>query len=338
MDSRFLGPQPSDRRAPLTQPAAHLLQMLRSRRMFLLARRFFRHRAARQDRPYRIVLLEFGRHQGFGAPMECWVNRRSHRFRASVNRDLDQADLFWVNCQDPLAPDVRARLDSILSARPGIPVINRPIQYDFYHRDEAFSLLRSAGVSVPREILPGERYKDLVVYKQAGLQAGRKSVEPYDGPRDGYRAFEFLDEPDEDGFYRRYRAFWLAGWIRPSKLYRSRHWNVCLESIHDIAYGFDLTEALRSQVRLLAGVSGLDYFAVDFLVRRATGEPVFTDINVYPRLRALASTERAVRSLLQVHTFDTRMLLGMPEPDGETAGKRFDRAIGIFLEAGRGAD
>lgn len=337
MDSRFLGPQPSDRLPPLTQPATRFLHMLRGRKIFPLARWIGRHGAARQNRPRRIVLLDFGRRQGFTPLMENWINRRSQIYYASVNRDLDEADLFWVSGQDPLAADARASLEGILSARPDVPVINRPDHYDFYHRADAFSLLRSAGVGVPREILPGEQYTGTVVYKQSGCQSGKKSMEPYDGPRDGYRAFEFLDEPDEEGFYRRYRAFWIAGWIRPSKLYRSRHWNVCLASIHDIAYGFETTGALRRQTRLLAEVSGLDYFAFDFLIRHATGEPAITDINIYPRIRALVSTERAARSPLRVHTFDTRMLLGMPEPDGEPAGKSFDRAIGAFIEAGRGA-
>ncbi len=261
-----------------------------------------------------------------------WINARSERFSACVTQRPERADVIWVHVQDPMSAESRARTDAVLAESRGVPIINQPNRYNFYHEPGSFQKLAAAGVSVPVEILPGDNYSGLAVYKQANTQVSPKSLEPYDGPREGYRAFSYLDFRDGDGAFRRYRVFYLCGWIRASKLFVSRHWNVSGGSCERLFYGFHLTPKMRDSVGKIAEVSGLDFFAVDMLVRAEDDEPFFVDINTYPRINSLRSTQIAAGALVVPHTFDARRVLGMPEPDGIDPGVAFDLAVTRWRE------
>ncbi len=298
----------------------------------LTAARLWRHR--RLQRPIRITLLEC--HSGeprFGPLTAYWINQRSRRCAATVNTRIEDADVVWVYSQDPLTPEVRTQVDAALTrARPGARVINPPQCYNAYHEDGCFERLAAAGVAVPDgEFGPADRGRTLVVYKMRGLQAAPKSVEPWDGPRAGYQAFRFLDARGEDGLYRRYRAFYLVGAVRPSKLMVCDHWNVCLKNRPRLEFGFEMTPDEIRQVRLIARTLGLDYFAVDYLRRREDGRPFFTDINVYPTIVSLPTTVRARGDHGLWHTFDARPRLGIPEPGGRPFPEVFDDAMAHFV-------
>jgi hypothetical protein len=299
---------------------------------WLTARRLKRHR--RLERSIRIALLEYHTAEPHFGPLTAyWINERSRICAAAVNEGIERADLLWVYSQDPLTPGVRERIQAAIArARTDARILNAPEHYNAYHDDGCFERFEAAGVSVP-----DSRFNDAdlgwtpVVYKMSGLQAAPKTVEPWDGPRPGYQAFRFIDGRDPDGMCRRYRAFYLVGAVRPSKLMICDHWNVCLKNHPRLESGFEMTPEEIRQVRQIARTLRLDYFAVDYLRRREDGRPYFTDINIYPTINSLPTTglDRGYHG--QWHTFDTRPRLGIPEPGGRPFAEVLDDALRHFV-------
>ena len=284
-------------------------------------------RHSKLDRPMSITLLEYPRPRLiFGRLMAAWINDNSEHFKARVNRGVTAADVVWVYSQDPLSQRSSEALRHALArARADAVVVNPLDRYNAYHEAECFPTLEAAGVSVPRSdgrLAEGES----AIYKRAGEQASVKTREPYTGPKPGYRAFEFVDGWKDDGFHR-YRAFYLFGAVRPSKLQVSRDWNVCLSTSHRIEYSFVATSAKEQQIRAIAEVLGLDYFAVDYVRRGGHGRAVFLDINIYPTVRSVLETRPLAPAYGEVHTFDTRCRLGVAEPTGIPTPQLFDAAL-----------
>jgi hypothetical protein len=282
-----------------------------------------------------ICLLEInGRGLSFG-PLTAWaINRSSKRCSATVNRDLSNADVIWVYSQDPLPPKHQADLERRIQrcARPGAAIINPPASYNAYHTG-AFRRLYDAGVCVPRHSFTQEDIgKVQVVYKEDGRQGAPKVLTRYAGPRTGASAFEFVDSRGPDGLFRRYRAHYLVGMVRPSEVFVSPHWNVCLRHASDIDYAFEISGEEQQQIRLIAEILALDYFAVDFLRRASDGAAVFTDINVYPTVHSPRNRVRSRGDFGMWHTFDARQRMGIAEPTGSNVWDEFDRAMTAFVQ------
>ncbi len=293
----------------------------------------------RLQRDLHIVFLQCARCRTDLAPITAWaVNANSRRCTASVNAGLERADIVWVYTQDPLrADEVRAIETRIAAAAaPGTPVINPPASYNAYHEPDAFRRLERAGVSVPKhELTEADLGVTQAVYKRLDLQGVAKVGTVYDGPREGYRAFEFVDSRGPDGLYRRYRAHHFVGTSRPSEVFIGPVWNVCNRTMTAIDYSFALTAEERAQIGLIADALSLQYFAVDFVRRAGDGRPFFLDINVYPTIRSPRRNARAIGDYGLWHTFDARRRRGMAEPNGVPVWDEFDAAMVAF--AGRRA-
>lgn len=292
------------------------------------------HRRLKRD--LHIALLQLDGSQTRLAPITAWaINNGSRRCTASVNEGLERADIIWIYTQDPLQDREAGELEDRIAAcaRPGTPVINPPSRYSAYHRADAFELLRNAGVSVPKHRLTkADEGVTPVVYKLLDCQGQAKVGTIYDGPREGYRAFEFVDSRDESGMYKRYRAHYLAGATRPSEAFAGPVWNVCCRTTTSVEYYFELTENERDQIRLIGETFGLHYFAVDFLRRARDGRPFFLDVNVYPTIRSPRRFVRTTGDYGFWHTFDARRRRGIPEPNRCSAWDDFDRAMVAFAE------
>ncbi len=128
----------------------------------------------------------------------------------------------------------------------------------------------------------------------------------YEEEKEDYTAFEFIDSRGKDGLYRRYRAHYIAGVVRPSKLMRCKDWNVCLKNRPVLEYTFQMTAKEIPQVRLIASTLGLEYFGLDYMRRGGDDTPFFTDVNIYPRIRSLTNTNRLANDYGKWHTFDTK--------------------------------
>lgn len=301
-------------------------------RGWLTAHRLKRHR--RLERPIRIALLEYHTAEPrFGPLTAYWINERSRICAAAVNEGIERADVLWIYSQDPLTAGVRERLQAAVArARTGARIINAPERYNAYHDADCFERLEAAGVSVPdSRFNETDLGRTPVVYKLSGRHSAPKTVEPWNGLRPGYQAFRFIDGRDADGMYRRYRAFYLVGAVRPSKLMICDHWNVCLNNHPRLEYGFEMTSDEIRQVRKIARALGLDYFAVDYLRRREDERPFFTDINIYPTINSLPTTGFGRGYHGKWHTFDTRPRLGIPEPGGRPFAEVFDDALRLFV-------
>ena len=285
-------------------------------------------------RPLHICLLEHPRARAtFGRLMAAWINERSGLCTAAVNEGLERADVVWTFTQDPLSPATRRALGNAIARAPADAVVlNHPDRYDAYHEAGTFERLAAAGVGVPRSsFTAADVGRTEVVYKRLDQQHSEKHRAVYGGPLPGYRAFEFVDALDPDGLRRRYRSYLLAGHVRPSKVQLSPHWNVCLEHAVRTEETFTASDTEVRQIRKIAATLGLDYFAVDYLRRPADAQPVFVDINVYPRIFETAATNRGIGRHGLWHSFDTRAGLGLPEPDGVALAERFDAAMASFV-------
>ena len=293
----------------------------------LQALRDWRQRGLR--RTLRVCLLEQHRRGArFAAAHAYWLNRRSRVCTAVVNQP-DGADVVWVFSQDPLAPDVRRRLEDTLAALPPEVVVLNPLPaYDAYHDDRSFDRLRAAGVGVPATTFgPDDEGRTPVVHKAAGQQSCHKFLAPWDGPRPGYRAFGYVDGRGGDGRARRYRAYHLLGEVYADDVLIADDWKVSLSTMRDVEHAFVATPHEHAQIRRIGDVLGLDVFCVDFLRRAGDGAPVFTDINVYPTIVIAESVDRALRARGRWHVFDTRRRHGLPEPEGRSAWERLDDAL-----------
>ncbi|MBC8101901.1 MAG: hypothetical protein H7Z41_04855 [Cytophagales bacterium] len=298
----------------------------------LTRQRLERHRALR--RPIHITLLDCNE-AGFGSMNAFWINERSRCCSASVNSRVEDADIVWVFSQDPLTGEARRRISAALDrARPEAKILNHPDRYDVYHSLDCFPRLRAAGVGAPRgeeAFGPEDVGKTLVVYKMQNVQTSPKSQELYDGPRAGYRAFEFVDSRSgPDNWYQRARVYYLAGTVRPGYWLSCGHWNVCGPSKPHREAGFDMTPNEIQQTRRIAETLGLDYFAADYLRRADDGVPFFVDINIYPDIYAVPVMLAGRHYFGIWHTYDTRPLLGVPEPGGRPFAEVFDQAMTHF--------
>jgi hypothetical protein len=256
-----------------------------------------------------ICLLDYrpegGRQSKF---TEFWINERSRVCSASMNERIEDADVVWVYCKDPIPPSKKGgMLRALKRARPGIPIINHPEVYNSYHEERAFKALAEAGVSVPRlEFADEDVGKTLVVYKTEGRHGhAPKFMSEYKGPRAGYRAFEFVNSRGPDGLYRRYRAYYLLGAIYPSLLRCSGNWNVYSQTAERTGT-FTMTSNEVDQICLIAKTLDLQYFAVDYLRRKGDDSPVFVDVNVYPDvISKLKEVSRKLGYYGRWHTLDT---------------------------------
>jgi hypothetical protein len=287
----------------------------------------------REQKEYRICLLE---PEGWIGPLTAWaINRNSKRCHAVVNGDIASADVIWIYCQDPLPPAMQTLLEQRIRqlARPEAAIVNAPSAYNAYHQPDAFVRLSDAGVRVPRHMFTdADRGQAEVVYKASGRHGESKRRETYDGPRPGMNAFEFVDCRQADGMYRRYRAHYLLGVVRPSEAFVSPEWNVCADTAAEIEYTYDLTDEEVEQIRRIAEVLELQYFAVDFMRRSSDGKPVFTDVNVYPTIQSPRARVRSRGDFGGWHTFEARRRLGIPEPGGRDVWETFDHAVARFVQ------
>ncbi len=282
-----------------------------------------------------ICLLEYNSKGGkFGRFTEFWINERSQICTVSLNERLEDADIIWIYSQDPLSEKIKEKIMTLLrKAKNKVMIINHPDVYNVYHEKNTFQRLFEAGVNVPRTTFTGEDVnKTIVVYKAEGQQSSDKFISPYLGEYPNYKPFEFIDSRGIDGLYRRYRAFFIVGIVRPSKAMFSNSWNVCVKNMRRLEYTFLMSPLETNQVKLIAKTLGLQYFAVDFLRRKVDDLPVFTDINVYPMVISFTETGRHLGYRSRWHTFDTRERLGIPEPMGRPFWELFDEAMLAFAQ------
>ncbi len=215
-----------------------------------------------------------------------WLNEKSTEIRFSQNPDPASVDALWIYAQDPLTPAARAGIDGIVAgAPPGTRIINRPAAYDFFHRGDAFARLAAAGVPVPRWQFGAGDTGLPVMWKGLGTQFSTFGPEPYAGEKEGHAAYEFIDTRGADGLYGRYRAFYLLGEVFLSSAFRSRSPIVRYDNAVAIDRDWRMSDDLVRHVRTIAEISGLDFFAADFIRRNDEGAPIFTDINVFPMLK-----------------------------------------------------
>jgi hypothetical protein len=242
-----------------------------------------RHKNLRRD--IHICLLDYMPETGRqGRFTEFWINERSHACSASLNGAIEEANVVWVYCKDPIPRgEQEGLLRALARSRPGTPVINHPKVYDSYHVGDTFSRLSEAGVGAPRSELTDEDIGTTpVVYKTEGGHGHTpKILSRYEGPKAGFRAFEFVDSRGAEGLYRRYRAYYLLGAVQPGMLLLSNHWNV-LAKTSERTEPYRITPDEIAQIQLIARTLGLQYFAVDFVRRGEDDAPVFIDVNVYP--------------------------------------------------------
>ncbi len=290
-------------------------------------------RARWRRRPLHVTLVELP-HAGtrFAAPMAFWINERSRVATAAVN-DVAGADVVWLFTQDPLPGDVRDGLiDAFDRLPPDVVVVNRPAAYDAYHREDAFPRLAEAGVHVPRTAFHATDVgRADVVYKARGEQPARKERAVYDGPRAGFRAFSFDDGRGADGRVRRYSAYALGGRCWAGDVFVSGEWAVSSGTTEEYEHVFALTDEEREQIQQIGRTLGLDFFAVDFLRRRADGRPVFHDVNVYPTVDTpLGNGERG--EFGHWHVWDGPVRLGGLRQERSPMWEAFDEALSALVD------
>lgn len=265
---------------------------------------------------------------------EFWINERSRVCSASMDEGIEGADVVWVYCKDPIPPDKKEQLlKALRKAKDGAPIINHPEVYNAYHEESTFKRLAEAGVSVPRSKLTSQDIgRTWAVYKTEGRHGhSPKFLSEYTGPQPGYKAFEFIDSRDPDGWYRRYRAYYIVGAVYPQFLRLSDHWNVHSRTSKR-AEAFTLTPEEVEQIRLIAKALGLDYFAVDYLRRQGDDSLVFVDINVYPGIPSkLQEASRKLGYYGTWHNFDDRTRLGMSSSLERSGWEVFDEAMVAFV-------
>ncbi len=302
----------------------------------LTAARAVRHRLRRGG--LRICLLELP-HRGppIGAAHAFWINERSRACSAVLNRAPQRADLVWVLSQDPLGPAGRSALDAVLARLPpGIAVINPPATYDAYHADDSFTQLEAAGVRVPRTRFGRQdEGVTLVVYKARGEQPARKFRAPWRGEVPGFRAFAYEDGRDAQGRSWRFRAYHLLGEVLSGDAVASSRWEARAESREHVDLAAELPGHERASIVRLAATLGLDFFAVDYLRRRADGEAVFLDVNVFPDVLMAEGVTRRAGLRGRWHVWEVADRLGRPDP-GRPHWRRFDEALVAAAEGARG--
>lgn len=290
-------------------------------------RRASRHRCL--ERPVHICLLEPPGSGPFGRMTAFSINERSACCRASLNEGVEEADVVWTYCQDPLSDELKARLRAEIGrARPDARVINDPDFYNSYHETGVFGKLTEAGAPVPRtDFGEADKGRTLVVYKQIGAHSAPKELTEYDGPRPGYRAFEFVDGRDAQGRYARYRGYYMAGLVGAGTVVYSSEWNAYSRTYVAYDRTFQVQPAEEEGMRRIAEALNIQYFATDFLRRRSDGMPVFVDINVYPRVLTTRSPTLGPRYYGQWHSFGVALRFGGLGPGCRSLWDLFDEAM-----------
>ena len=265
----------------------------------------------------------------FGQFLSFWINERSSVCRATVNKGIEDADIVWIYSQDPLPPDIKRELShTIKKARVETPVINHPDVYNSYHENTTFHILEKAGISVPRSVFTDQEMENTnVVYKMMGKHTAPKFMSPYKGTLSGFRPFEFVDSRDSSGFYKKYRAFYIAGSVFPDRVLFSDQWNVNMALATHAEYAFEMTSFEIDSLKRIAHLLHLQFFAIDYLRRGADGLPVFLDINLYPFLMEYTELTHQLGYYGRLMRFDTRERLGMKEPSENTCWHLFDKAM-----------
>ena len=288
----------------------------------------------RPRRNIHISLLDTAGEARFGPLQTFWINQRCRLCSASLNEQIEDADVLWIYSQDPLSPALRSNLlDYLRKAKPGARVINHPNVYNAYHQEDAFERLAEGGVSVPRHtFFESDLGTTRVVYKRMGHHTAHKTLERYTGPKDGYAAYEFIDTRGPDGLYRKYRVYYIVGIIHPWGLLFSEDWNAHLGSEPQIQYVFEMTTDEIRQVNAIAKTFGLQYFAVDFLRRNSDAQSFFIDVNIYPNNLVPKATTRRLGYYGSWHTFDAGRLLQLPELSKRNFADVFDEGIRHFIE------
>ncbi len=264
---------------------------------------------------------------------EFWINERSRVCCASLNGPVEEADVVWVYCKDPIPPGKKGELLQALDrTRPGVPVVNHPEVYNAYHEEGTFAALAEAGVGVPRTNLgQGDVGRTPAVYKTEGGHGHTPKIfSRYEGHKPGFRAFEFVDSRGADGLYRRYRAYYLLGAVQPGMVLFSDRQNVLVKTMKR-RETYEMTPGEAWQIRLIARTLGLGYFAVDYLRRREDDSPVFVDINVYPGVRSKMGAEsRKLGYYGDWYSPDTRSRLALGDPSTRPFWDVFDEVMQAF--------
>jgi hypothetical protein len=223
-----------------------------------------------------------------------------------------------------------------------VRVLNPPRAYDAYHAPDAFARLEAAGVSVPRTRFgPRDEGVTPVVFKAVDEQPATKFLRTWRGPVPGFRAFALEDGRDAAGRSWRLRAYFLAGEVLSGDAVASLGWEARAE--HRVAVDLrpELPAREREQIALLAATLGLDFFAVDYLRRRADGVPVFLDVNVFPMVLIAGAVAREHGLRGGVHVWEVADRLGRPDP-GRPHWRRVDEALlrarDAAVAAARGRD
>jgi len=284
-------------------------------------------------RPIHICLLDaYPKGGKFSRFTAFWINERSRVCSVSINEYIENADVLWIYSQDPLPDNVKKELlQTIKKAKPGTPVINHPDVYNSYHEENSFRALKEAGVNVPRfEFTENDIGKTHVVYKLIGKHGSPKFLSLYQGPVKGHQPFEFIDSRGSDGFFRKYRAFYINGVVYHPYLLLSDHWNVRWATKKQVEYIFEIQADEIASLHLIAKTLTIQYFSVDYLRRNSDGHPFFTDINIYPMPIAYAEVARQLGYYGRWHLFDNRLRLEIPEVFGRSFWDMFDEAIVAF--------
>ncbi len=290
-----------------------------------------RHRKAKKE--MHICLLEVQPAGGkFGRFLTYWINERSIRCSASLNRGIEDADIIWVYSQDPLSSASIKKLTNVLGkARRGTPVMNHPNLYNYYHEPGSFGLLEKAGLNVPRSSFGQEDIgRTRVVYKMPGKHAAHKILSLYTGPREGFSPYEFIDSRGNDGLFTKYRCTYLNGTVLPNYLLFSDHWNVTWSSKTKVEFLFDLFPDLTDALQTVARVSGLDFFHVECLKRNTDNRLFIVDLNIYPNPISYTEVSYTAGRFGRWPAFDERWMLGIPEPSQKGFWEMFDKAMHTF--------
>ena len=189
---------------------------------------------------------------------------------------------------------------------------------------------------VPRTDLgPADVGVTPVVYKAVGEQAARKERCLYDGPRPGFRAAVAYDSRGADGRYRRYRAFVLGDLVLPEDVIVADHWNASLRHLVTVERNYAMPAFEREQLLLLTATLGLDFVCVDYLRERATGRPVFHDVNIYPTVVGAWQGDMPAGDRGRWHVFDNCTRLGLPPPGGRPVWRQVDEELVRLAADGR---
>lgn len=251
----------------------------------------------RLKRQYHISIVGNDHYRTSFAPnMVYWMNERLTSISAGLNDVSEQTDAVLIHLQDPLKPERQADLIHRCEHEWADKLIlNHPAQYNRYHDEDCFPMLRRNGIHVPRtEFTDADVGVTKVVYKQIGKHASEKRFEKYSGEIPGYRAFEFIDCRDADGFFSRNRAYYILGQVAKSFTYTGRDPNVNSFTLDRIEPVQSMSSQCIHDITQIGKRLDIDFFAVDF-INSADGISYIVDINIYPTSISIHQNDVAAR-------------------------------------------